>query len=170
VEDGTIELLHGANIPSTWTPVDACLFNSGGVNYVAVISLQDSGEPGTIQVINVDTMAQVGVYIEPNVTPTGGKYYGLSVFADNNGILWGGYFNDGGYISMVSWNPANGATGGFLNVTTPVVLSPLGFTKEIGNIGYISATNSLFVADSYASQAGGGNATMVKIYPWLRGL
>lgn len=133
------------------SPTHMCTFmGSDGVRYVALMS-------STLTVINADTWTLVGSFSPDGSHQPATSIEGQSCFVDKNGDLWGiCLFNQsGGFLQMIYWHPADGASGGVLNVTITEVPYPSGLT--VSNIPsffhYVSSNHSILIA----SQTGAAN-------------
>jgi hypothetical protein len=138
VVDATFNL---ATLPSFVSVEDACIFSSGGVNYIALVDYSS----GKLYVLDADTMTSVGHYS----TPDTGR--GVQVFLDKNGILWA-VFNIGTApyldVRLANWTPSNGATSQVLNMNVDRIVthSTHGLRVRVKEAVYVPATHAVILA------------------------
>ena len=154
----TFNLQSMTPTPPSFQPFeDMRVFTTGGVTYIALITESNGG---SFYIVNANTMSFVGSY-----TP-GAPQRGWVVFQDNAGDIWGAFQigNGTGDDVLVKWHPADGATGGVLNFTTPgtgphtVTQAALG----VAGAGFIFATyvpsnNSLWIGASISETGPAAN-------------
>ncbi len=145
IVDATLDLSAvGPGLGST--PEDMVAMYSGGVNYVVIVDTSFNA----MYIIDVDAMAVVGTYVNSSF-----GYF--QTFLDKNGDVWFCGNNNSNGDSFVKWHPADGASGGNLNVTaTTVPNATVGFTGSEW-FTYIPANHAVFIAggpggSSYTSQ------------------
>lgn len=117
---------------------DMVVWKSGGVHYLAW-----AASNGTMSVIDADAMTIIGSYV-PSPAVTGWK-----VFADSSHVLWA-VFGDVSADStrLVRWNPADGAAGFILNVTSHTITdATLGTTGNVNFGVYVPSNNSVLLGN-----------------------